>query len=213
MRRRIAYLAAAALVAFAVAATPQAGYDILITGARLLDGSGNPWVTGTVAINGDRIARIGRFSAPAARTIDATGLYVAPGFVDIMDQSGGMLLRDGTAQSKVRQGVTTLIGGERGTLHRSPPVTNTMCVRLRLGCWSRRGVLSAADAGAARHNDTKTKTHVRTMTLLLITEAPATPPDGTSTTRPRGTGRRYAIANANGRQAPAPTGYHDKREH
>jgi N-acyl-D-aspartate/D-glutamate deacylase len=115
MRRRIAFLAAAVLVAFAVAATPQAGYDILITGARLLDGSGNPWVTGTVAINGDRIARIGRFSAAAARTIDATGLYVAPGFVDIMDQSGGMLLRDGTAQGKVRQGVTTLIGGEGGT--------------------------------------------------------------------------------------------------
>ena len=115
MRRRIAFLAVAALVVFAVAATPQAGYDILITGARLLDGSGNPWVTGSVAIKGDRIARIGRFSAAAARTIDATGLYVAPGFVDIMDQSGGMLLRDGTAQSKVRQGVTTLVGGEGGT--------------------------------------------------------------------------------------------------
>jgi len=115
MRRRIAILTAAALIAFAVAATPQAGYDLLITGARLLDGSGNPWVTGSVAIKGDRIARIGRFSAAAARTIDATGLYVAPGFVDIMDQSGGMLLRDGTAQSKVRQGVTSLIGGEGGT--------------------------------------------------------------------------------------------------
>jgi len=115
MRRRIACLAAVALAAVAVAAAPQEGYDILITGARLLDGSGNPWVTGSVAIKGDRIARIGRFSAAAARTIDATGLYVAPGFVDIMDQSGGMLLRDGTAQSKVRQGVTSLIGGEGGT--------------------------------------------------------------------------------------------------
>ena len=115
MRRRIACLAAVALAAFAVAAAPQEGYDILITGARLLDGSGNPWVTGSVAIKGDRIVRIGRFSATAARTIDATGLYVAPGFVDIMDQSGLWLVREALAQSKVRQGVTTLIGGEGGT--------------------------------------------------------------------------------------------------
>ena len=115
MRRSIIVLAAAILVACAVAAAPQAGCDILITGGRLLDGSGNPWVSGSVAITGDRIARIGRLSVPAARTIDATGLYVAPGFVDIMDQSGGALRRDGTAQSKVRQGVTTLIGGEGGT--------------------------------------------------------------------------------------------------
>jgi N-acyl-D-amino-acid deacylase len=74
MRRRIVCMAAIALAAFAVAATPQEGYDILITGARLLDGSGNPWVAGSVAIKADRIARIGRFSAAAVRTIDATGL-------------------------------------------------------------------------------------------------------------------------------------------
>jgi N-acyl-D-aspartate/D-glutamate deacylase len=103
------------VLAAAIAAAPRAGYDLLITGARVLDGAGNPWVAATIAITGDRIARIGRFTAPAARVIDATGLYVAPGFIDIMDQSGGTLRHDGTAQSKVRQGVTTAIGGEGGT--------------------------------------------------------------------------------------------------
>jgi len=98
-----------------LAAQPQQPYDILIKGGKLLDGAGNPWVYGNLAINGDRIVRTGRFEAPANRVIDATGLFVAPGFIDIMDQSGGALLADGNAQSKVRQGVTTGIGGEGGT--------------------------------------------------------------------------------------------------
>lgn len=106
---------AAMLLAGSVAAMPQAGYDIIITNARVLDGCGNPWVAANIAIKGDRVARIGRFTAPAARTIDATGLYVAPGFIDMMDQSGATLRRDGAAPSKVRQGVTTLIAGESGT--------------------------------------------------------------------------------------------------
>ncbi len=98
-----------------LAAGPQPPYDILIKGGRLLDGAGNPWVYGNVAINGDRIVRIGRFEAQARRVIDAAGLFVAPGFIDMMDQSGGALIADGSAQSKVRQGVTTGIGGEGGT--------------------------------------------------------------------------------------------------
>ncbi len=114
MIRRL-MLAAAFVFAIALAATPQSGYDILITGARVLDGAGNPWVAANVAVTGDRISRIGRFNAPAGRVIDARGLYVAPGFIDMMDQSGAALLRDGTAQSKVRQGVTTAIAGEGGT--------------------------------------------------------------------------------------------------
>jgi N-acyl-D-amino-acid deacylase len=108
-----------AILAIALAASlradQQAQYDLLITGARVLDGAGNPWVSATVAIKGGRIVRIGNFTAPAARVIDAQGLYLAPGFIDIMDQSGASLARDGTAQSKVRQGVTTAIAGEAGT--------------------------------------------------------------------------------------------------
>jgi N-acyl-D-amino-acid deacylase len=116
MARRVLILAAIAAAGIGLAAaSDQGGYDVLITGGRLLDGAGNPWVAGNIAIRGDRIARIGRFTAPATRVIDAAGLYVAPGFVDMMDQSGSVLRRDGTAQSKVRQGVTTLIAGEGGT--------------------------------------------------------------------------------------------------
>jgi len=99
----------------AIRAQATAEYDLLIKGGRYLDGAGNPWVYANVAVSGDRIVRIGRFDAPAKRVIDATGLYVAPGFIDIMDQSGGALRTDGLAQSKVRQGVTTGIGGEGGT--------------------------------------------------------------------------------------------------
>ncbi len=113
--RRAWALATALVAAVPLTAAPQPAYDILITGGRLLDGAGNPWVAANIAISGDRIARIGRFNAPATRVIDATGLYVAPGFIDMMDQSGSVLRRDGTAQSKVRQGVTTLIAGEGGT--------------------------------------------------------------------------------------------------
>jgi len=90
-------------------------YDVLIKGGRVLDGAGNPWFAADVAIRGDRIVRIGRFEATAARVIDAAGLYVAPGFIDMMDQSAGALMLDGKAQSKVRQGVTTGIAGEGGT--------------------------------------------------------------------------------------------------
>ncbi len=113
--RRAGILAVGVLAGATLSAAPQAGYDILITGGRVLDGAGNPWVAANIGIRGDRIARIGRFTAPATRLIDATGLYVTPGFIDMMDQSGGALRRDGTAQSKVRQGVTTLIAGEGGT--------------------------------------------------------------------------------------------------
>ncbi|RPJ69657.1 MAG: D-aminoacylase [Acidobacteria bacterium] len=108
-------LLAAGVLTLGLAPAPQPEFDLLITGGRLLDGGGNPWVSGSVAVKGDRIARVGRFTATAVRVIDATGLYVSPGFVDIMDQSGPSLRRDGTAQSKVRQGVTTAIGGEGGT--------------------------------------------------------------------------------------------------
>ncbi len=125
MTRR-ALLLVVGLLAIAVAAStsalratagqaPPPEYDILIIGGRVLDGAGNPWVAADIAIKSDRIARIGRFTAPATRVIDATGLYVAPGFIDMMDQSGGVLRQDGTAQSKIRQGVTTLIAGEGGT--------------------------------------------------------------------------------------------------
>ena len=94
-----------------LAQEPQ--YDLLIVGGHILDGSGSPWFAGSVAVKGGKIADLGRLpNASARRVIDATGLMVAPGFIDLHSHSDYTLLVDGTAQSKIRQGVTTEILGE-----------------------------------------------------------------------------------------------------
>ena len=78
-----------------------------------MDGSGNPWFNGDIAVSGDRIAFIGAAKQAAAkREINARGLVVAPGFIDIHSHSDLLLLEDGAAQSKIRQGVTTEVLGE-----------------------------------------------------------------------------------------------------
>ena len=89
-------------------------YDTLIRGGKIIDGSGNPWFYGDVGIIGDRIAFIGH-AAPdvkAKRTIDAAGLIVSPGFIDMLGQSEINLLIDNRAISKLTQGITTEITGE-----------------------------------------------------------------------------------------------------
>jgi dihydroorotase/N-acyl-D-amino-acid deacylase len=112
-------LGAGALVTAAVlmarggarAAAPE--YDLVIAGGRVVDGTGAPWFRGDVAIKGDRIAAVGKVAeGSASRRIDARDLMVAPGFVDLLGQSEMELLVDGSAESKVRQGVTTEITGE-----------------------------------------------------------------------------------------------------
>jgi N-acyl-D-amino-acid deacylase len=95
--------------------TVPAAYDIVIRNGRVVDGSGNPWIRADVAVRSGRIVRVGRVEGAGRREIDATGLYVAPGFIDMMDQSGGVLPRNGLAENKLRMGVTTAIGGEGGT--------------------------------------------------------------------------------------------------
>ncbi len=88
-------------------------FDILITGGTVIDGSGAPRTVADVGIKADTIAAVGDLAdAEAVRTIDAKGLVVAPGVIDIHGHSDYSLLVDGTAQSKVRQGVTTEIIGE-----------------------------------------------------------------------------------------------------
>jgi N-acyl-D-amino-acid deacylase len=88
-------------------------YDVLITGGRIVDGTGAPWFTGDLALAGDRIVAIGHLAGrPARQTIDATGLVVAPGFIDMLGQSEFNVLVDGRAASKIMQGVTTEITGE-----------------------------------------------------------------------------------------------------
>ncbi len=89
-------------------------YDVLIRSGRIVDGSGNPWTYADVGIIGDRVAFVGHASpsVTAKRTIDATGLVVAPGFIDMLGQSEFNLLVDKQAVSKLTQGVTTEITGE-----------------------------------------------------------------------------------------------------
>jgi N-acyl-D-aspartate/D-glutamate deacylase len=96
--------------------TEKDAYDLLIRNGRIVDGTGNPWFYGDVAIRGDRLAAMGRLPpAEAKRVIDASGLVVAPGFIDMHSHSDFLLLEDGNAQSKVRQGVTTEVLGEGGS--------------------------------------------------------------------------------------------------
>src|SRR5690242_8410016 len=100
-------------VCFATSSFAQQ-YDTLIRNGKIVDGSGNPWFYDDVGIVGDRIAFIGHVAddAKAKRTIDATGLIVAPGFIDMLGQSETNLLIDKRAVSKLTQGITTEITGE-----------------------------------------------------------------------------------------------------
>jgi N-acyl-D-aspartate/D-glutamate deacylase len=90
-------------------------YDVVIRNGRVLDGQGNPWIRADVAITDGRFIKIGNVPARGRREIDATGKYVSPGWIDMMDQSGSVLRRSGLAENKLREGVTTAIGGEGGT--------------------------------------------------------------------------------------------------
>ena len=98
---------------FAIA-QPVDSFDLIIRGGTIVDGTGQPSFSGDVAIRGDRIVTVGALDpALAARKIlDARGLVVAPGFIDMHSHSDMTLLEDGSASSKVRQGVTTEILGE-----------------------------------------------------------------------------------------------------
>lgn len=106
-----------ALIAFLSAATASPGqernYDFVISGARLIDGTGAPWTYGDVGIIGDRIAAIGDLhDATTKKRIDAAGLVASPGFIDVQGQSEFNVLVDNRAASKITQGVTTEITGE-----------------------------------------------------------------------------------------------------
>ena len=89
-------------------------YDLLIRNARIVDGTGAPWFYGDLAVKDGRIAALGKLSGEATETVDAGGLYLTPGFIDIHSHSDGALLRCPTAESRILQGVTTDVGGNCG---------------------------------------------------------------------------------------------------
>jgi N-acyl-D-amino-acid deacylase len=108
------------LIALVAPSAPaQTSYDVVITNGRIVDGSGNPWYVGDIGIREGRIAAIGRLCAeasacPAKRVIDAKGLIVAPGFIDVHTHVEGNLARRPTADNYLFDGVTSIITGNCG---------------------------------------------------------------------------------------------------
>src|SRR5262249_23429410 len=97
--------------------TQSPNYDVLITNARIVDGTGAPWYVGHIGIRGDRIAAMGDLhDATATQQMDAARLVASPGFIDLQGQSEFNILVDGRAASKITQGVTTEITGEGNSI-------------------------------------------------------------------------------------------------
>ncbi len=106
------------LLTFAIPLMPaaqDAAYDVVIRNGKIVDGTGNPWFHADVAIVGDKIVALGKVTFRGRREINAKGLIVAPGFIDMHSHSDFTILEDGRAMSKIMQGVTTEVLGESGS--------------------------------------------------------------------------------------------------
>jgi N-acyl-D-amino-acid deacylase len=120
-------LPAAVLQRTILAKDAEEPFDVLIVGGTLVDGSGSPRSKGDLGIRSGRIAALGDLKGrPAKRTLDAAGRLVAPGFIDMHTHSDRTLLRDGTAQSAVRQGATTHVIGNCGSSPAPLPETSKL---------------------------------------------------------------------------------------
>jgi dihydroorotase/N-acyl-D-amino-acid deacylase len=105
------------LLAIAPARAQSAPYDLIIRNGHIIDGTGSPWYSGDIGIRDGRIAAIGFLgAAQAKRTIDAHGMVVAPGFIDMLGQSELTILVNPHLPSKIFQGITTEITGEGGSV-------------------------------------------------------------------------------------------------
>jgi N-acyl-D-amino-acid deacylase len=115
MRRRTIIVISLILAMFLfIGLAPSPEYDLVIKGGRVIDGSGNPWFYADIGIKGDRIVKIGKVEAKGAKVIDAGGLIVCPGFIDIHTHTDRDILDHPTADNYVRQGATTVLGGNCG---------------------------------------------------------------------------------------------------
>ncbi|HEY6154184.1 MAG TPA: D-aminoacylase [Candidatus Udaeobacter sp.] len=119
MRRNFLWLAAFLTIVFTMFAkppsssTPEGNFDVIIRNGTVYDGTGAEPRKADIAIRADRIAGIGDFKSAKANTvIEAKGLVVAPGFINMLSWSTESLIQDGRSQSEIRQGVTTEIMGE-----------------------------------------------------------------------------------------------------
>ncbi len=112
----LAFTLLCAPVLWTQASAPTA-FDLVITNGHVIDGTGSPWYSGDIGVRHGKIAAIGNLSgAVRARTIDAHGMVVAPGFIDMLGQSELTILVDPRLPSKIYQGITTEITGEGGSV-------------------------------------------------------------------------------------------------
>ena len=123
MTNRIDRLFFVVLVAFSITACNTSAppmnapsFDLVITNAQIVDGTGDAARPGSIAIKDGKIAAVGRITGTGTQTIDAKGRTVAPGFIDMHSHADMPLVTDGNGQSKIRQGVTTEVIGESGSI-------------------------------------------------------------------------------------------------
>ena len=128
MRRLVPFLS---ILLLGACAAPEPAYDVILRGGTVYDGTGSAGLVADLAIQGDRIAKIGDLSgATAVKEIDASGLAVAPGFINMMCWSNESLIEDGRSQSDIRQGVTLQVLGEGNSMG---PLTPEMKQRMKEG--------------------------------------------------------------------------------